>query len=123
VIADWPEFGSADIPPSPMSESELQTKYKMDHFVVNLIDCRKFVLRYLCQENKINLIPVALQCTQEEQLVNSGAFKKFLVGDTYYKVNVAEYGRRSKQTSTVPIRNAQIIGDSGKYYIQRSQRY
>jgi hypothetical protein len=99
----WPDDISDESIRSPVTEEELRTKYKMDHFVINLLEGEKHVLRYLCKECKLHLIPLALQRSREEEIVNTDAFQK------------SDYGKRSKQTSTSPIRDAELIGDSGKH--------
>jgi hypothetical protein len=111
----WPDDISDESIRSPVTEEELRTKYKMDHFVINLLEGEKHVLRYLCKECKLHLIPLALQRSREEEIVNTDAFQKFCVGKTYYNVKKSDYGKRSKQTSTSPIRDAELIGDSGKH--------
>lgn len=110
----WPDLQSDDVLKTNISLSELKQKYDMDHFIVDLIDCKPLVLRYLCLDSKINMTPVALNCSKEQQLANSGVFRKFFVGSTYYNVKQSPYGRKSNQTSTTVIRKAEIIGDSGK---------
>ncbi|GAA5809321.1 hypothetical protein MFLAVUS_002728 [Mucor flavus] len=111
VNVTWPDVGD-DVLRTPTSEAELQAKLKMDHYAISLLEGDPHVIRYLAKESKLNLIPLALKHSREEDIVNSGLFQKFCVGTTYYNVKVSEYGRRSKQTSTTPLRNAEFFGDS-----------
>lgn len=89
----------------------------MDHYASTLLEGDAHVMRYLGKETHINQIPLALQRTREEEIANSGMFRKFCVGQTYYNVKTSDYGKRSKQTSTNPLRNAEFLGDSGKILI------
>lgn len=85
----------------------------MEYFVSDLLEGDSHVIRYLCKDKKINLIPLALKHSREQDIVNSGKFVKFGVGDTFYNVKTALYGNRSKQTSTTIIRPAEFFSDSG----------
>ncbi|KAI9263546.1 hypothetical protein EDC94DRAFT_670761 [Helicostylum pulchrum] len=111
VNVTWPDVGD-EVLRTPTSEAELQARLRMDHYAINLLEGDPHVIRYLAKESKLNLIPLALKHSREEDIVNSGLFQKFCVGTTYYNVKVSDYGRRSKQTSTTPLRNAEFFGDS-----------
>lgn len=89
----------------------------MDHYAVDLLEGDPHVIRYLAKACHLNLIPLALKHSREEQVVNSGYFRKFCIGETYYNVKVADYGNRSKQTSTAPLRPAEYFSDSGKVFL------
>lgn len=99
---------------TPITTEELKQRFGMDYFVSDLLEGDRHVIRYLCKEQMLNKIPVALKHSREQDIVNSGRFVKFGIGDTFYNVKTAKYGKMSKQTSTTMIRPAEFFSDSGK---------
>ncbi|KAI8988303.1 P-loop containing nucleoside triphosphate hydrolase protein [Mycotypha africana] len=97
---------------TPISTEELRSRFKLDYFVSDLIECPTIVHRALCQDSNINLIPVALQGVNPAQIASSGIFRKFVVGQTFYNVKTSNYGKRSKQITTSAIRNEYWLGES-----------
>lgn len=112
VNVSWPSVGN-EVLQTPTSEADLQSKYSMDHYASGLLEGDPHVMRYLGAAAKISAIPLALNHSREEEIANSGIFRKFCVGQTFYNVKVSDYGRKSKQTSTTPIRNSQFLGEAG----------
>lgn len=114
VSSQWPGPLPDDILRPSVTKEVLQQKYDMDYFVTDLIDAPPYVLKTLCMEKYINKYPVALKCSKEQAVVNSGIFRKFAIGQTLYNVITSRYGEQGKQTTTTMVRNAEFLGDSSK---------
>ncbi|KAI9477764.1 MAG: hypothetical protein EXX96DRAFT_225498 [Benjaminiella poitrasii] len=112
VNFSWPDDLSNVATRPPISTEELQRKFDMDDFVINLIEAPEYIKRYLCSERKLHLYPVALKCTREREVVSSGIFAKFNVDQTAYIVKKSLYGAQAKQTTATSIRNAEYLSDS-----------
>ncbi|KAG2201411.1 hypothetical protein INT47_001460 [Mucor saturninus] len=111
VNVAWPSVGN-EVLRTPTSAAELKSRYGMDYYASDILEGDPHVMRYLAQEARISKIPLALSHSSEENISNSGIFQKFCVGQTYYNVKTAEYGKRNKQTSTTPIRTAEYLGEA-----------
>lgn len=113
VNVAWPSVGN-EVLRTPTPEAELHRSYGMDYYAIGVLEGDSHVMRYLAQEANITKIPLAIRHENEENISNSGIFQKFCVGETFYNVKTSDYGRRVKQTSTTPIRNAEYLGEAGK---------
>ncbi|KAI7872034.1 hypothetical protein BDF14DRAFT_1755553 [Spinellus fusiger] len=112
LTVSWPgEIDAKSIQPL-MSEEKLKKEYNMDHFVVNLLDGPPLVLKYLCQQSKIHLIPVTINQCSQEKIVNSDKFKKFIIKSNLYEVNKYSYGKGGRQTAIRMFKPATILADS-----------
>ncbi|KAG0767977.1 hypothetical protein G6F57_000086 [Rhizopus arrhizus] len=112
LTAAWPDRLREDVTRTPTSTEELRQKFKFEHYMVDLIQAPEFVLKYLCMETKINLIPVSLQPINEEPVVNSGVFQKFTSAQSFYNVKPNRYSKGSYQTEVNLLRPAQLLNDS-----------
>ncbi|KAI9282248.1 hypothetical protein BY458DRAFT_429086 [Sporodiniella umbellata] len=111
VTTAWPGEFSKDVLKTPSTTEELRNKFKFEYYIADLIRAPDFVLKYLCLENKINLIPVSLQQVEEERIVNSGIFKRFTAAQNHYRVKNSRYSD-SYQTEVTVLRPAQLLNDS-----------
>jgi chromosome segregation ATPase len=112
VSISWPGELPDSLRKTPCSTEDLRTKFGMDYFVSDLLEGPEFILRALCLEANINRLPVAIKSSKERQLVESGLFKKFGIGSTFYNVKSSAYGKQSKQTITTAVRKAMYLGNS-----------
>jgi chromosome segregation ATPase len=112
VSISWPGELSENLRKTPCSNEDLRSRFGMDYFVSDLLEGPELILRTLCLEANINKIPVALKSSKERDIVNSGIFRKFGIGSTFYNVKSSVYGRQSKQTMTTNVRKAAYLGDS-----------
>ncbi|KAI8098336.1 P-loop containing nucleoside triphosphate hydrolase protein [Gilbertella persicaria] len=91
VSINWPGEIPDNAIKTRLTPAELKERYKMDYFVSDLIQCPDPIFRLLCNEVYINMIPVALECSRELDIVNSNIFRKFAIGQTFYNVKTSIY--------------------------------
>ncbi|CAO3703824.1 unnamed protein product [Rhizopus stolonifer] len=111
VTTAWPDQFPNNVLKTPTSAEELRQRFKLEHYMVDLLQAPEFLLKYLCLEKKINLVPVSLQMIDEERIVNSGVFRKFTAAQNYYNVKPNKYSNNF-QTEVNVLRPAQLLNDS-----------
>ncbi|KAI8074862.1 hypothetical protein BC940DRAFT_362946 [Gongronella butleri] len=112
VTAAWPgDIDYDEAIRTPMSETELRDRFKMDHFIINLVEGPRVILAYLCQQVYLHQCPVSLRAQNPKPLVDSGQFGAFMMGRSAYRVRSYSYGRGGAQTTTREILPARILKD------------
>ncbi|KAI9016538.1 hypothetical protein CLU79DRAFT_763165 [Phycomyces nitens] len=112
LTVSWPGENGDQQFQTPMSEEQLRTKYEMEHFVSDLLEGPPTVIKYLCQQTKIHLIPVSLYQEDQQRIANCGQFKKFIIKNSFYNVKQYSYGRGGKQTAIRQFKPASVLADS-----------
>ncbi|ORX55049.1 hypothetical protein DM01DRAFT_186669 [Hesseltinella vesiculosa] len=113
ITAAWPgNISIEDVMKTPCSPEELKTKYKLDYFVMDLLEGAPIVLAYLCQQAKINLCPLSLRAMDPRPLVDDSPFQSFILDKNSYRVRTYTYGRGGTQTSVRGIHPARVLNDS-----------
>ncbi|KAL0079344.1 hypothetical protein J3Q64DRAFT_1682602 [Phycomyces blakesleeanus] len=117
LTVTWPgENGDQPLNP-PMSEEQASSKllrknYGMEYFVSDLLEGPPLVIKYLCQQIKIHLIPVSLYQEDQQRIADCGQFKKFIIKNSFYTVKQYGYGRGGKQTAIRQFKPANVLADS-----------
>ena len=94
----------------PMSREELR-KYGFEGYLVDFIDGEENVIRMLCQQQKIHMIPVTRQDLSASHLErlkrpdNNGniPFPRFIAGKYIHTIKKSEYGSRQSFSSSTAI--------------------
>ncbi|CEJ02429.1 hypothetical protein RMCBS344292_16435 [Rhizopus microsporus] len=112
ITAALPEELSDDLLNKPTTTEELREKFKFEHYMVDLVQAPKYLLKYICLETKMNMIPVSLKPTDERHIANSGIFQKFTAAQSYYNVRPNRYRHGTYQTEVNHLPPARVLNDS-----------
>ncbi|ORY95700.1 P-loop containing nucleoside triphosphate hydrolase protein [Syncephalastrum racemosum] len=114
VTVAWPDKITPESTRPMMPETELREKYGMEHFVSELLEGPQVVMGYLCQQARINLIPLSMDVKNEEKIAEHGPFQRYGMKDNIYETKRYQYGRGGHQTSIRPTQKSLYLQDSGK---------
>lgn len=78
---------------------EQLTEYGFDGYIIDKIDGPQDVLVHLCRQSHLHKLPVTLNPNVDvEQIERSGKFRRFIVGNENFTINVSRYGNGVRQT-------------------------
>ncbi|KAI8451764.1 hypothetical protein BY996DRAFT_6432043 [Phakopsora pachyrhizi] len=98
--------------PPPVSLDEIK-RLGFDDYVINLVDGPDQVLAFICQQNRLNLVPICHTqgAKVSESVLEDKTFpiKNWIIGSARFSINYSSYGSRERITKSFEISRPKIL--------------